>query len=72
MVIKNAEFHADFESVSKVLKKMQQKKLLPKLCRKYAPFSLLLMSVILFLLITFLGAYSLLICKNLFCNISTF
>ncbi len=31
MGIKNAEFHADFESVEKVLKKCTKKKLLAKL-----------------------------------------
>ncbi len=49
MGIKNAEFHADFES----LEKMHQKKLLAKMSRKYALFLLLLMFVILVLLITF-------------------
>ncbi len=37
-VSKNAGFHADFESVEKVLKKCTQKKLLAKTWRKYALF----------------------------------
>ncbi len=37
-VSKNAEFHADFESVEKVLKKFTQKKLLAKTWRKNALF----------------------------------
>jgi hypothetical protein len=53
-VTKNAEFHADFESVEKGLKKFTQKKLLAKTWRKYALFSLLLMFVKLVLLVTFL------------------
>jgi len=52
-VSKNAEFHADFESVEKVLKKCTKKKLLAKTWRKNALFSLLLMFVKLVLLITF-------------------
>jgi hypothetical protein len=52
-VSKNAEFHADFESVEKVLKKSTQKRFLAKTGRKNALFSLLLMFVKLVLLITF-------------------
>ncbi len=52
-VSKNAEFHADFESVEKVLKKCIKKKLLAKTWRKNAHFSLLFMFVKLVLLITF-------------------
>ncbi len=52
-VSKNAEFHADFESVEKVLKKWTPKKLLAKTWRKYALFSLLIMFVKLVLLVTF-------------------
>ncbi len=52
-VLKNAEFHADFESVEKVLKK-SPKKLLAKLLWKYALFSLLIMFVKPVLFITFL------------------
>jgi hypothetical protein len=52
-VSNNAEFHADFESVEKVLKKCAKKKLLAKTWRKNALFSLLLMFVKLVLLITF-------------------
>ncbi len=52
-VSKNTEFHADFESVEKGLKKCTKKKLLAKTWRKYALFSLLLMFVKLVLLITF-------------------
>ncbi len=54
--IKNAEFHADFESVEKVLKKCTEKKLLAKTWRKNSLFSILLMFVKLVLLITFFGA----------------
>jgi hypothetical protein len=54
-VSKNADFHADFESVEKVLKKCFKKKLLAKTWRKNAIFSLLLMFVKLVLLITFFG-----------------
>ncbi len=50
---KNAEFHADFESVEKVFKKFTKKKLLAKMWWKNALFSLLLMFVKLVLLITF-------------------
>ncbi len=39
MGTKYAEFHADFESVEKDLKKCTQKKLLAKMWRKYALFS---------------------------------
>jgi hypothetical protein len=53
-VQKNAEFHADFESVEKSLKKCTRKKFFAKTHRKYALFSLLLMFVKLVLLITFL------------------
>ncbi len=56
-VSKNAEFHADFESVEKVLKKCTIKKLLAKMWRKKALFHFLLMFVKLFLLITFFGAF---------------
>ncbi len=56
-VSKNAEFHADFESVEKVLIKWTQKKLLEKTWRKYALFSLLLMFVKLVLLVTFFCAF---------------
>ncbi len=51
-VSKNAEFHADFESIKKVLKKCTIK-LLAKMWRKKALFHFLLMFVKLFLLITF-------------------
>jgi hypothetical protein len=56
-VSKNAEFHADFKSIEKVLKKCTKKKLLAKTWRKNALFSLLLMFVKLVLLITFFGAF---------------
>jgi hypothetical protein len=56
-VSKNAEFHANFESVEKVLKKCTKKKLLAKKWRKNALFSLLLMFVKLVLLITFVCAF---------------
>ncbi len=52
-----AKFHADFESVDKNLKKWTQKKLLAKMWRKYALFSLLLMFVKLVLLVTFFGSF---------------
>ncbi len=51
-VSKNAEFHADFESVERVLKMCAIKKLLAK-CDGKMPFFTLLMFVKLFLLITF-------------------
>jgi hypothetical protein len=57
MCLKNAEFHADFESVEKVVEKTHQKRLLAKMCRKYALFSLLLVFVNLVLFITFFGAF---------------
>jgi hypothetical protein len=54
LCLKNAEFHADFESVEKVVEKTHQKRLLAKTCRKYPLFSLLLVFVNLVLFITFL------------------
>ncbi len=54
---KNAEFHADFKSVGKVLKKFTNKKLAAKMWRKYTLFPLLLRFVKLVLLITFFGAF---------------
>jgi hypothetical protein len=51
---KNAEFHADFKSVEKVLQKCTEKKLLAKMWWKYALFPLLLMFIKLVLFIPFL------------------
>jgi len=56
-VSKNAEFHADFKSAEKVLKKYTKIKLLAEMGQKYALFPLLLMFVTLVLLITFFGAF---------------
>jgi hypothetical protein len=54
-VSKNAEFHADFESVVKVLKKCT-KKVIGKNMTEICAFSHLIMFVRLVLLITFFGA----------------
>jgi hypothetical protein len=51
-----AEFHADFKSVEKVLKKCTKKGLI-KNVTEICPFSLLLMFVKLVLLITFFGVF---------------
>jgi hypothetical protein len=53
---KNAEFHADFNSVGKVFVKLHKKKLLTKTRPKYALLSLLLMFFKFVLLLTFFGA----------------
>jgi hypothetical protein len=56
-VSKNAEFHADFKSFEKGLKKCTKKKLLAQTWQKYVLFPLLLMFIKLVLLIAFFGAF---------------